>query len=291
MRKPGRPRSGIVQGCVIAASFLLLYWLERRRPLRGRVDDDTVHTARNFAMAALAATAVHFVEAPVVAPIARFSATRRWGLVPRLGLPSPVATLMSIVLLDYTLYLWHGLVHRVPFLWRFHLVHHLDRDVDASTALRFHAGELTMSIPWRAAQILAIGVSPSALSAWQTLTLLSVMFHHSNVRLPLAFERAASLVLVTPRMHGIHHSIVHVESESNFSSGLSLWDRMHGTLRLNIPQSAITVGVPAYQSPEDEELSRALALPLTHDRPSWTGPDGRQPVPFPASDPPATLVP
>jgi len=117
------------------------------------------------------------------------------------------------------------------------------------------------------------------------------MFHHANVRLPLALERAAGLLLVTPRMHGIHHSIVQEESDSNFSSGLSVWDRLHGTLRLNVPQSAITLGVPAYPSPADEALTKALALPLTHDRPSWTWPDGGAPAPFPASAPPDTLVP
>lgn len=288
-RRPGG--AGIVRGCVIAAGYVLLYWLERRRPLRERVDDDAVHTARNLAMAGLAAATVHLIESPLVIPVARVTQRRGWGLVPALRLPAPLAAILSIVLLDYTLYLWHAVVHRVPFLWRFHLVHHIDRDVDASTALRFHAGELTVSIPWRAAQIAAIGASPAALSGWQTLTLLSVMFHHSNLRLPLGLERAAGLLLVTPRMHGIHHSIVKQESDSNFSSGLSVWDRLHGTLRLNVPQAAITPGVPAYPSAEDEVLTRALALPLTHDRPSWSWPDGGAPTPFPVRTRPDTLVP
>jgi sterol desaturase/sphingolipid hydroxylase (fatty acid hydroxylase superfamily) len=103
-------------------------------------------------------------------------------------------------------------MHRVPFLWRFHLPHHVDLDLDASTALRFHAGELVISTGWRIGQVALIGVSPLSLSAWQTFVMLSVLFHHSNLRLPIAFERELNRVLVTPRMHGIHHSIIKNDS-------------------------------------------------------------------------------
>src|SRR6185295_3873165 len=126
---------------------------------------------------------------------------RRIGLVPALGLPAWIGVALAVVLLDYTLYLWHVLTHRVPFLWRFHLVHHVDLDLDASTALRFHFAELVISVPFRAAQILLIGVSPLAFSVWQTLLMLSILFHHSNVRLPVEVERRLNLLFVTPRMH------------------------------------------------------------------------------------------
>ena len=108
--------------------------------------------------------------------------------------------------MDYTLYVWHILTHRVPLLWRFHAVHHVDLDLDASTALRFHFGELAVSVPYRAAQIALLGVDAEALSYWQMFLSLSVLFHHSNVRLPREFESVLSWFVVTPRMHGIHHS-------------------------------------------------------------------------------------
>jgi sterol desaturase/sphingolipid hydroxylase (fatty acid hydroxylase superfamily) len=107
-------------------------------------------------------------------------------------------------------------------LWRFHQVHHVDLDMDASTAIRFHFGEITISIIWRAGQVLLIGATPLSLSVWQTLLLMSVMFHHSNVELPWRIERWLSLLIVTPRMHGIHHSIVHRETNSNFSNNVSI---------------------------------------------------------------------
>ena len=123
-------------------------------------------------------------------------------------LPEWVEVPLAVILLDYTLYVWHVLTHRVSWLWRFHVVHHVDLDLDASTALRFHCGELVLSVAWRAGQILLIGVSPLALSVWQTAVLLSILFHHSNVRLAVETERRLNRFIVTPRMHGIHHSIV-----------------------------------------------------------------------------------
>jgi sterol desaturase/sphingolipid hydroxylase (fatty acid hydroxylase superfamily) len=194
---------------------------------------------------------------------------KRWGLLKQLDLPRWLEIPLAVCLLDYTLYLWHILTHRVPLLWRFHLPHHVDLDMDASTALRFHFGEIMLSVPWRASQIVFLGVSPTALAAWQTATLIEVMFHHSNVELPCEVELWLCRILVTPRMHGIHHSIVHDETDSNWSSGLTLWDWLHGTLRLNVPQQAITIGVPAYQDSKDVTLPKVLVMPFEEQRPSW----------------------
>src|SRR5205807_3040294 len=133
--------------------------------------------------------AIALAERPVAEWLSRIVGRRQWGLLNALPLPAWLEILLSVLLLDYTLYVWHILTHKVPFLWRFHLVHHVDLDLDTSTALRFHFGELALSVPWRAAQIVAIGVSPLSFSIWQTMLALSVMFHHSNVELPIRLER------------------------------------------------------------------------------------------------------
>lgn len=186
-----------------------------------------------------------------------------------MSLPIWLETALAVLLLDYSLYAWHVLTHKVPFLWRFHVVHHIDLDLDASTALRFHFGELILSVPWRAAQIVLIGVSPLSLSVWQTALHISILFHHSNVRLPNEFERRLNRLIVTPRMHGIHHSTVHEETDSNWSSGLTIWDRLHGTLRLNVPRNEITIGVAEYGERRDVEFLKLLAMPFTLQKPSW----------------------
>ncbi|HET7058772.1 MAG TPA: sterol desaturase family protein [Nitrospiraceae bacterium] len=243
-----------MRALLILGTFALLFCLERRRPLRRTVDSSVQRTGRNLAMAGLAAVALRVGEQPVARTLTTLVERRRWGLLRMAGLPQWIETAMAILLLDYTLYVWHVLIHRVPWLWRMHVVHHVDLDLDASTAVRFHVTELLVSILWRSGQILCIGVRQHTLSLWQTLTLLSVLFHHSNVRLPLTLERVLVHFIVTPRMHGIHHSIVKAETNSNWSSGLTIWDRLHRTLRLDVPQSAITIGVPAYRAQEEITL-------------------------------------
>jgi len=144
--------------------------------------------------------------------------------------------------------------------------------------LRFHFAEVVVSVGWRLGQVLLIGVSPLAFSAWQTATLVSVMFHHANVRLPIAAERRLNRFVVTPRMHGIHHSIVREETDSNWSSGLTVWDRLHGTLRLDVPQADVTIGVPAYGDGHDVTLGKLVAMPFRPLRPGWELPGGGRPV-------------
>ena len=250
-----------------AGAFGALVWLERRRPLRrGEVESKLERDARNLAVAGVAAAALQIAERPVVARLTALVERRKVGLLKQVALPRALEVGLAVVLLDYTLYAWHVLTHRVPLLWRFHLVHHADLDMDASTALRFHFGELLLSVAWRAAQVLVIGVSPQSLSTWQSLLFVSILFHHSNVRLPVEAERRLNKFIVTPRMHGIHHSTVRRERDANWSSGLTLWDKLHGTLRLNVPQAEVEIGVPAYREPAELGLFEILKLPFGAER-------------------------
>ncbi len=218
-------------------------------------------------MATLAAANLHFLESPVIRPLARMAANRRWGLLKWLRPPRWIEIAAAVLLMDYTLYWWHIAVHLSPFLWRFHAVHHVDLDLDASTALRFHFGELALSVPYRAAQILLIGADPQALTLWQTFLSISILFHHSNVRLPEKLEKILSRIIVTPRMHGIHHATERELRDTNWSSGLSFWDLVHRTFRLDRPQDQIVIGVLPFTRPEQVTLPKILAMPF-QDRPS-----------------------
>lgn len=277
--------------CLVAGTFLTLVIFERGRPLRRSVEPALQRTGRNLAIAALGAIAVQVAETPIVAPVAAAVERRRWGVLKRLRLPVWLEVSVAVLLMDYTLYVWHVLTHRVPGLWRYHAVHHIDLDLDASTAVRFHFGELTLSTPWRVAQVVVIGTSPLALSIWQTGLLMSILFHHSNVELPVVIERRLSRVFVTPRMHGIHHSDVRDETDSNWSSGFTLWDWLHGTLKLNVPQSEITIGVPAFRDPNDVTLPKMVALPFKPQRPYWVSPEGDEPSRSESATSPMRLVP
>jgi sterol desaturase/sphingolipid hydroxylase (fatty acid hydroxylase superfamily) len=252
----------LLRHSLLGGFALFVLWTERRRRARPYVEPFPTHAGRNLAIAGLAAATVHLLETPVVLPVSRAIAQRRAGLTARLAGPRWLKDAVAVLLLDYTLYVWHILTHRVPWLWRFHLVHHVDLDLDATTGLRFHAGELALSIPWRGAQIAVIGVTPRALMMWQSLTLASILFHHSNSRLSPRIDRTLAWLFVTPRMHAIHHAADEVERGWNFSSGLSLWDRLHRTLALDGSETDVRIGVDGYDTPADVRLIRLLEMPV-----------------------------
>lgn len=237
-------------------------WLERRRPLRRRTQSSSRRDLRNLTMAATTAVTIRAIEKPIVHRLATRAARTPTGLLGRLSLPPWAEVALAIVLLDYTLYVWHVLTHRVPFLWRFHRVHHADLDLSTTTALRFHFAEMALSVPWRALQVAAIGATPLSLSAWQTATLVAILFHHSNVELPENVERWLCRLMMTPRLHGIHHSIVPEQVHSNWSTILSWPDYLHHTARLDVAQERITIGVPDLREPRQLELPDLLRMPF-----------------------------
>lgn len=227
---------------ITVGTFAALFLLEKKRPLRKSVESPEINALRNLAIATGAGLAINLLEKPVTDKLTKYVENERFGILKIFRLPKFIETALAVVLLDYSLYFWHVLTHKLPILWRFHKLHHADLDLTASTAFRFHFGEITLSIAFRAGQILLIGVSPKALDIWQSLLLLSVLFHHSNIRLPIEFEEKLEKFIVTPRLHGIHHSVKQDEMDSNWSSGLSIWDVLHGTFRNDVKQEDITIG-------------------------------------------------
>jgi sterol desaturase/sphingolipid hydroxylase (fatty acid hydroxylase superfamily) len=162
-------------------------------------------------------------------------------------------------------------------LWRFHNVHHIDPDLDVSTGFRFHFGEVLFSALFRSTQVSLIGMSFITFAVYEGAFQANTLFHHSNLRLPIRVERLLNMILVTPRMHGIHHSQVRSENNSNFGVVFCWWDKLHRTIGLNIPQSTIEIGMSGYSMPEDNRVSYALTLPFRKQRDYWRRPDGTIP--------------
>ncbi len=258
----------------LAGGAALLWVAELVIPLREVREPRAPRFARNLTLGALGFAVGIALQAAFLVAVAAWALEHEIGLLGRLPVESPFRLAAAFLLLDYTLWVWHRANHRVPFLWRFHRVHHVDRDMDASTGVRFHFGELALSAGYRALQIVVIGAEPLAVAVWQAVLLASVLFHHSNTRLPLALERVLVRLIVTPRMHGIHHSDRRAEADSNWASILSVWDWLHGTLRLDVPQSAVTIGVAAYQRPEDVTIGRILLLPWRGRPDDWARENG-----------------
>ncbi len=274
------PLPNAVRGLIIGGWIAALVWWERRRALRRVVDSKIQRDARNLAVAAGAGVVMQFVEAPLAFALAEWCEKTHSGLLQQVPVSGLARGAAAIVLLDYTLYLWHVLTHRIPLLWRFHRAHHIDREMDATTALRFHFGEMALSVGFRAAQVVTIGPAPMAFAVWQMFLFVCILFHHSNVRLPLQWERLLARIVVTPRLHGIHHSIVPQEVNSNWSSGLTVWDWLHGTLRTDTPQERIVIGVAGFLSDSEQRLGNVLSAPFRDGAavPAATARGIRQPI-------------
>ncbi|HSU30649.1 MAG TPA: sterol desaturase family protein [Bryobacteraceae bacterium] len=256
------PIPRFAQSLIIAGWIGTLLWLERKRTLRRIANCKLVRDLRNLGVAAGSGIVMQFMDAPVAFYLAAKADENGWGLLPRLPFPPLLRGLLALTLLDYTLYLWHFLTHRVPFLWRFHQVHHLDVEMDATTALRFHFGEIAISVLFRAGQIILIGPSRLSVAVWQMFLIACILFHHSNVRLPIRAERRLARLLVTPRLHGIHHSVEPKLVNSNWSSGLTIWDWLHGTLRTEVPQATIVMGVAGFRDSKFQNLKTLYKLPF-----------------------------
>lgn len=261
-----------------AIGFGLLWLAEKRRPLRQATEHNLERVPRNLALGSVTSLAVNLLFVPLVSAVARATQKRKLGLLNRLRLPAPLKFIAALVLLDYTFYWWHRWLHENGLLWRFHIVHHADLDLDVSTAARFHFGEYVLSTPYRAAQIILIGASPAAAATFEMIFMLAAEFHHSNLRLPLELERRLNMFVVTPRMHSIHHSIIADESNANYATILSAWDRLHRTLRLNVPVDEITIGLAAYRDDSELTLGKLLVMPFVKQRDAWQFLDGGRPA-------------
>ena len=257
----------VAAGTTLAALILL----EARRPIRRGVEPKSRRAVRNAVLFGTSAVCVFVLQAGFLAGVLAWVEGRRIGLLPRIAPAGPWRMALGALALDYTLWHWHRLTHVVPFLWRFHAIHHADRDLDTLTGARFHFGEMSLSVAYRALQVIVIGADATTVALWNGLVIPAVLFQHSNLRLPQRLERLLVPFIVTPRMHSIHHSNWRDETDSNWSSLLSIWDRLHGTLRLDVPLEAVTIGLPAYGSPDSVTLGRMLAAPFQKQPDYWQG--------------------
>jgi sterol desaturase/sphingolipid hydroxylase (fatty acid hydroxylase superfamily) len=271
-------RASLVWGVAIVAFALGFFVLERLFPLRRAARPLAGRLLVNLTFAAVAFVTVSLTVRPAVQATLGWTGQATFGLARLEAIPPILQLVLAFLLMDITFYWWHRANHRIRLLWRFHNIHHLDPDLDVSTAFRFHFGELAFSSVFRVAQIALIGPSLGSLFLYETIFQTGTLFHHSNVRLPIPIERRLVRLIVTPRMHGIHHSQVRWETNSNYATVFSFWDRLHRTLVLNIPQDVIDIGIPGYAEKRDNALGNALLAPFRAQRDYWYRTDGSVPM-------------
>ena len=261
---------------IFVALFALLFWMQTRHPLRRAHFSAFTRMLRNFVFSAPGFSAMRLATVPIPPSVAMWAEQRGVGLFQWLHLPRWLAGVLGFLVMDWAYYWWHYANHLVPFFWRFHNVHHTDLDLDVSTAARFHFGEILFSTAFLSIVLLVSGASPLTFIIFFVAFEGAVSFHHSNWRLPIGLERVLNLVIVTPRMHGIHHSIVQRETNSNWGTVFCWWDKLHRTLRRDIPQDAITIGVAGYRDEHELTLGKLWALPFRKQR-EWRLPNGEKP--------------
>lgn len=241
----------------------LILFLETLFPLfkdrRGRI----LHLTRNLGIGILNGLILSLVFAALTALMTARIQERGIGFLSLLTLPFWMEAFVALVLFDLWMYLWHRMNHRAPFLWRFHRMHHSDNQVDASTALRFHTGELIFSSILRLVLIIPIlGLSLEQLLLYETLLQPIILFHHSNIALPETIDRFLRMVIVTPNMHRVHHSVENPETNSNYSSIFSFWDRMGNSFRRRNDPLTLRYGLPDFPEPRWQSVIGMLKTPL-----------------------------
>ncbi len=287
---PKLPLMDYVGRPLLACLFLALLCLQWRFPLRRQHFSVLHRLVRNFVLSIPGFAIVRLAMLPIPLAIAMWAQEKHFGLLNWLAVPFWIAFVATFLLMDYAYWWWHWANHMVPVFWRFHNVHHTDLDLDVSTAARFHFGEMIFSVGFLSVAVAVFGIAPIMLlvffitleaatlfhhSNWR-LPIKLERFHHSNWRLPIKLERILNLIIVTPRMHGIHHSIVQRETNSNWGTIFCWWDKFHRTLRRDVPQDAITIGVAAYREEHELTLGKLLALPFRQQR-AWRLPNGEVP--------------
>ena len=247
------------------AGLICLMILEQRMPFMGRGEPAWRHYLRNVVLAGINVAGLALVWRGLLLAGAAWAEGSGWGLLNLLdgasGLTRPWRIALTVLAFDALGYVLHVGYHRVPLLWRLHQVHHTDLDFDVTTASRFHFGEILVSTAVQTGVAVLLGAPPEGLVLFQMLLLLQAQAQHSNLALPEPVDRIVRRVLVTPNMHRIHHSTVVAETNSNYATILSVWDRLGGTFRWR-PQAGIAIGLEAYRRREGLGLLDLLAMPF-----------------------------
>jgi sterol desaturase/sphingolipid hydroxylase (fatty acid hydroxylase superfamily) len=245
-------------------AFLLIAVAEIFAPRRAPSASKGARWVNNLAIMALNPLAVRLVFPVLPVALAVMAQERHWGLLNNLELPFWLEVCVGAVFLDFCIYLQHVLHHAVPTLWRLHMVHHADLDFDVTTGLRFHPIEILVSLMIKLAAVAALGAPAQAVLLFEVLLNTTAMFNHSNIYLPLKLDRVVRLLVVTPDMHRVHHSVVIRETNSNYGFCLPWWDWLLGTYQDQPAQGhqELTIGLPQFRDPGRLTFPRLLVLPF-----------------------------
>ncbi|WP_440996993.1 sterol desaturase family protein [Arhodomonas sp. SL1] len=263
-------------GCFAAVLATMAAW-ELLAPRRAQAIGRRRRWPSNLGIVVVDTLALRLVFPTAAVGLAMVAEARGWGLFGAVSAPYWLAVIVSVVVLDFVIYLQHVLFHAVPGLWRLHRMHHADLEFDTTTGLRFHPVEILLSMGLKLAAVAALGAPAVAVLVFEVLLNATSLFNHGNVRLPAAVDRWLRWIVVTPEMHRVHHSVIRNETNSNFGFNLPWWDRLLGTYRAQPAAGhlGMIIGIEQFRDPVELRLDRMLLQPLRG--PASTYPVNRDP--------------
>lgn len=252
---------------VFAGVFALMAGWELIGPARRLAASKPRRWLTNWAIALLDTAVVRLLFPAAAVGAALDASAQGWGLLNALNAPYVLAVILSIVILDFLIWAQHWATHQIPLLWRLHRVHHVDRDVDVTTAIRFHPIEIALSMLLKIGAVYALGAPALAVILFEVILNGCAMFNHANIRLPERIERPLRRLLITPDLHRIHHSVHRVDHDSNYGFSVSWWDRLFGTYA-DAPkdgEAGLTLGLPDHQDEAPTRLGWSLVYPFARN--------------------------
>ena len=249
---------------VFLGLFGVLALSEYLRPRRPLVTSKSHRWFTNFAIVVIDSVVVRLIFPAAAVGVALWAQANGYGLFNATSVAVWIAGLVSIISLDFAVWFSHLLSHKVPIFWRFHRMHHSDRDIDVSTAIRFHPVEIVLSMIYKVAWVVALGAPAWSVILFEIILNGVAMFNHSNLKLPLVLDRITRLIIVTPDMHRVHHSTIRRETDSNYGFNFPFWDKMFGTY-IAQPEKGhdgMQIGIAEWQDEKPTQLGWTLSVPL-----------------------------
>jgi sterol desaturase/sphingolipid hydroxylase (fatty acid hydroxylase superfamily) len=255
----------VIRVAVFLSVFILFAILEAIFPKKQRTQPRLDRWLSNIVIIIIDIITIRLIRQVSAISVALIAAQNGWGLLNWLALPVWLELFIAIAVLDLAIYFQHVASHKLPILWKLHRVHHADRDIDVTTGARFHPLEIVLSILYKCFIIILLGPSIFAVFLFEVILNASALFNHSNLRLPYSIDKKLRLIVVTPDMHRIHHSINSSELNSNFSFFLSIWDKIFKTYKDQPKEGHLkmTIGLKQYQDKSPSNILWCLKLPFT----------------------------
>jgi sterol desaturase/sphingolipid hydroxylase (fatty acid hydroxylase superfamily) len=251
-------------GFFLGIFFCMAIW-ERLVPRRFLAQSKSIRWANNLGLTLFNALLVRLIFPAAAVGTALYGAEKGWGLFRVIDLSEWAGGLVSIIVLDLAIYTQHVLFHKVPSFWRFHRMHHTDLDFDVTTGARFHPLEILLSMGIKMGVVAAIGAPAWSVIVFEVLLNGTSMFNHSNISMNIRADGMLRLLVVTPDMHRVHHSVIVRETDSNFGFNFPWWDRLFSTYR-DQPAAGhhrMTIGLANYRNPKWLKFQWMLVVPLS----------------------------